>query len=59
MLASLTPTSRAVFTIAAQVSSGKGMPFLVRSARIFRSGSPGINTASTPETGLVARMKST
>src|SRR6266568_8636482 len=27
MLTSLTPTSRAVFTIAAQVSSGKGMPF--------------------------------
>src|SRR6266436_9310991 len=35
MLTSLTPTSRAVFTIAAQVSSGKGTPFLVRSARIF------------------------
>src|SRR5882757_4505615 len=58
MLTSLTPTSRAVFTIAAQVSSGKGTPFLVRSARIFRSGSPGISTAS-PVTGLVARIKST
>src|SRR5579863_171361 len=53
MLASLTPTSRAVFTIAAQVSSGKGTPFLVRSVRIFASGSPGINTASTPVAGLV------
>src|SRR6476660_678335 len=30
MLASFTPTSRAVLTIAAQVSSGKGTPFLVR-----------------------------
>ena len=59
MLTSLTPTSRAVFTIAAQVSSGKGTPFLVRSARIFRSGSPGISTASTPATGLVALIKST
>src|ERR1700694_3333101 len=38
MLTSLTPTSRAVFTIAAQVSYGKGTPFLVRSARIFLSG---------------------
>jgi hypothetical protein len=27
ILTSLTPTSRAVFTIAAQVSSGKGTPF--------------------------------
>jgi hypothetical protein len=54
MLASLTPTSRAVFTIAAQVSSGKGTPLLVRSARIFASGSPGINTASMPAAGLVS-----
>src|SRR6201999_458519 len=54
MLASLTPTSRAVFTIAAQVSSGKGTPFLVRSARILASGSPGISTASTPAAGLVS-----
>ena len=53
MLASLTPTSRAVLTIAAQVSSGSGTPFLVRSARILRSGSPGISTVSTPATGLV------
>src|ERR1700716_3205646 len=59
MLTSLTPTSRAVFTIAAQVSSGKGTPFLVRSARIFRSESPGISTGSPPETVLVARIKST
>src|SRR5258708_9353062 len=59
MLTSLTPTSRAVFTIAAQVSSGKGTPFLVRSVRIFRSGSPGISTASTPATGFVARIEST
>src|SRR2546430_12325587 len=44
MLTSLTPASRAVFTIAAQVSSGKGMPFWVRSMRVFRSGSPGIST---------------
>ena len=44
MLASLTPTSRAVLTIAAQVSSGSGTPFLVRSARILRSGSPGTST---------------
>src|SRR5258706_15697871 len=58
-LTSLTPTSRAVFTIAAQVSSGKGTPLLVRSARIFLSGSPGISTASTPATGLVALIKST
>ena len=58
MLTSLTPTSRAVLTIAAQVSSGSGTPFLVRSARIFRSGSPGISTESTPAIGLVARMKS-
>src|SRR5215468_5327523 len=58
ILDSLTPTSRAVFTIAAQVSSGKGTPFLVRSARVFRSGSPGTSTCSTPATGLVARMKS-
>ena len=36
-----------------------GTPFLVRSARIFFSGSPGISTASTPATGLVALMKST
>src|SRR4051794_28096338 len=28
ILTSLTPTSRAVFTIASQVSSGKGTPFL-------------------------------
>jgi hypothetical protein len=40
MLTSLTPTSRAVFTIAAQVSSGNGTPFLVRSARIFQTGRP-------------------
>src|SRR5882757_316510 len=46
-------------TIAAQVSSGSGTPFLVRSARIFFSGSPGISTASTPAIGSVARMKST
>src|SRR5450755_2495763 len=59
ILTSLTPTSRAVFTIAAQVSSGKGTPFLVRSARIFLSVSPGIKTASTPATGLVALIKST
>jgi hypothetical protein len=59
MLISLTPTSRAVFTIAAQVSSGKGMPFWVRSALVFHSGSPGISTGSAPTTGLVARMKST
>src|SRR3981189_2522921 len=52
MLASLTPTSRAGLTIAAQVSSGSGTPFLVRSARIFFSGSPGISTASTPGAGL-------
>ena len=38
MLTSLTPTSRAVFTIAAQVSSGKGTPFLVRSARVAFGG---------------------
>src|ERR1700741_1093586 len=58
MLRSLTPTSRAVATIAAQLSSGKGTPFWGRSARIFRSGSPGISTASTPAVGLVALMKS-
>ena len=58
MLASLTPTSRAVLTIAAQVSSGSGTPFLVRSARILRSGSPGTSTDSTPAIGLVSRMKS-
>ena len=57
MLTSLTPTSRAVLTIAAQVSSGSGTPFLVRSARVFRSVSPGIKTASTPVTGLVARQQ--
>ena len=38
--------------------SGKGTPFLVRSERVLRSGSPGISTASTPATGLVARIKS-
>ena len=38
--------------------SRKGTPFAVRSARIFRSGSPGISTASTPAIGLVALMKS-
>src|ERR1700716_4303115 len=59
MLVSLTPTLRSVFTIAAQVSSGKGTPFLVLSARVFRLGSPGISTASTPATGLVALIKST
>ena len=58
MLASLTPTSRAVLTIAAQVSSGNGTPFLVRSARILRSGSPGTSTLSMPVIGLVSRMKS-
>src|ERR1700716_2564942 len=41
MLVSLTPTSRAVFTIAAQGSSGNGTPFLVRSARVCCSGTPG------------------
>jgi hypothetical protein len=35
MLTSLMPTSRAVFTIAARLSSGKGTPFLVRSAPHF------------------------
>jgi hypothetical protein len=29
MITSLTPTSRTVLTIAAQMSSGKGAPFLV------------------------------
>ena len=41
MLASLTPTSRAVLTIAAQVSSGSGTPFLVRSARSLAFGVAG------------------
>jgi hypothetical protein len=54
MLTSLTPTSRAVFTIAAQVSSGKGTPFLVRSARMAASGSPGTSTASMPAAGWVS-----
>jgi len=54
MLASLTPTSRAVLTIAAQVSSGKGTPFLLRSARILDYGSHGINTESKPVAGLVS-----
>jgi hypothetical protein len=36
MLTSLTPTSRAGFTIAAQMSSRKGTPFFVRSARMIK-----------------------
>jgi hypothetical protein len=59
MLTSLTPISRAVFTIAAQVSSGKGTPFLVRSARIFPLGIAGDQHEYRRRQPAVALMKST
>ena len=46
------PTLRAHATSAAQVSSGRGMPFFSRSARLRSSGSPGIKISPPASIGF-------
>ena len=48
----LAPTPLAAPLMASHVSSDSGTPFFVRSARMARSGSPGISTSRTPFTGF-------
>jgi hypothetical protein len=51
-----TLTPRAARVSSRQVSSSTGTPFLMRSARVIRSGSPGISTGSSGFRGGEAVM---